>query len=86
MNAAGRTYVSNKLLGVMFRRVNEVVFENYFNSGNPDKMLKVPGSAKNLAEARRVYENYCLDVKVLLNRGQCYKTFNGRNLRIFVIS
>ena len=86
MNAAGRTYVSNKLLGVMFRRVNEVVFENYFNSGNPDKMLKVPGSAKNLAEARRVYENYCLDVKVLLNRGQCYKTFYGRNLRIFVIS
>ncbi len=34
----------------------------------------------------RSKERWCKDVLAMLIRGQCYETFYGSNLRIFVIS
>ena len=74
MQKSGKSYVSEKLLGQLFRRVDEIAINDFeisveeWQKPKPDPILKFPGFEQYLAEAKEMYRSYCYDLTCLTNK------------------
>ena len=70
MSANRETYISEKPLGMIYHRANETITDNVANLmiSRPDPELLVEGYLSFLEKARSVYQAYCCDLKVVLNK------------------
>ncbi|ORZ25193.1 RNA dependent RNA polymerase-domain-containing protein [Absidia repens] len=66
------SYVSKKVLGLMFRRINKMDYDEYESTlvDDPiyDTRLRVPGMERFIASARQSLEKYNLDLTALMNQ------------------
>lgn len=74
MEKPGKSYASEKLLGKLFRRVDEVAInsdqistEEWANP-SPDPTLLVADSKRFRDEAMKIYRHYCYDLTCLANK------------------
>ena len=69
-----KSYVSEKLLGRLFRRCTEVIIDDSeisseeWKKPNPDPSLIVDGHKRFLEESEKIYRNYSYDLLCLSNR------------------
>ena len=70
MSNSGTIYISEKPLGKIYHRANEVITDNLANllASHPNPELLVEGHQSYLKKAQVVYEAYCCDLKAVLNR------------------
>ena len=70
MSANRETYISEKPLGMIYHRANETITDNVANLmiSRPDPELLVEGYLSFLEKARSVYQVFCCDLKVVLNK------------------
>jgi len=70
-----KSYASEKLLGKLFRRIDEIVIngdqvqvEDYLETPSPDPTMLYPGWKPFLEDALEIYRHYCYDLTCLANR------------------